>query len=196
MKIECPVKRPGGSHIELWGVDYHFQEQPDGAHVAEVSDPKHQDRFLEIGYKIHRPGSKAAEKPALKSVPNKPPQESSLHGSSVHPAEFTIGGKTITLGEVVAAAFKRSGMTTAAWNDQREDVRHERIDDELDLLEAEAGAGTSGEKQDGLGQEPGSDADKDAAAEREKLAAEFQEKFGKKPHHKWSSEKIREELGK
>ena len=54
MKLSCPVIREGGSFVELWGTEYHFAPMPDGCHVADVDDPKHQDRFLEIGYKIYR----------------------------------------------------------------------------------------------------------------------------------------------
>lgn len=54
MKLSCPVIREGGSFVELWGTEYHFVPMPDGCHVAEVDSPEHQDRFLEIGYKIYR----------------------------------------------------------------------------------------------------------------------------------------------
>lgn len=54
MKLSCPVLRDGGSFVELWGTEYHFAPMPDGCHVAEVDIPEHQDRFLEIGYKIYR----------------------------------------------------------------------------------------------------------------------------------------------
>ena len=51
MKLSCPVIRDGGSFVELWGTEYHFAPMPDGFHVAQVDNPEHQDRFLEIGYK-------------------------------------------------------------------------------------------------------------------------------------------------
>ena len=49
----------------MWGTEYHFAPMPDGCHVAEVENPKHQDRFLEIGYKIYR-GEDAQVQPAPK----------------------------------------------------------------------------------------------------------------------------------
>ena len=52
MKLSCPVIRDGGSFVELWGTEYHFAPMPDGCHVAEVENPEHQDRFLEIGYRF------------------------------------------------------------------------------------------------------------------------------------------------
>ena len=65
MKLSCPVIRDGGSFVELWGTEYHFSPMPDGCHVAEVENPKHQDRFLEIGYKIYR-GEDASAQPTPK----------------------------------------------------------------------------------------------------------------------------------
>ena len=65
MKLSCPVIRDGGSFVELWGTEYHFAPMPDGFHVAQVDNPEHQDRFLEIGYKIYR-GDDAPVQPTPK----------------------------------------------------------------------------------------------------------------------------------
>lgn len=65
MKLSCHVIRDGGSFVELWGTEYHFAPMPDGFHVAQVDNPEHQDRFLEIGYKIYR-GEDAQVKPIPK----------------------------------------------------------------------------------------------------------------------------------
>jgi hypothetical protein len=56
MKIECKLKRPGGTHVTLGGVKYHFAPQADGAHVADVADEAHQDRLLGIAeaYRVYR----------------------------------------------------------------------------------------------------------------------------------------------
>ena len=40
MKIECLIRREGGSFVGVGGVEYHFAPQPDGRHVAEVEDDK------------------------------------------------------------------------------------------------------------------------------------------------------------
>ena len=66
MKLSCPVIREGGSFVELWGTEYHFVPMPDGCHVAQVDNPEHQDRFLEIGYKIYR-----GEDAQVQSTPKK-----------------------------------------------------------------------------------------------------------------------------
>ena len=55
MKIECILKRPGGTKAEIGGIEYHFVPQDDGAHVADVADKAHIQRFLSIpeGYAIY-----------------------------------------------------------------------------------------------------------------------------------------------
>lgn len=56
MKIECILKRNGGTIAEIEGVEYHFAEQADGAHVADVESTEHVERFLAIpeAYRIAR----------------------------------------------------------------------------------------------------------------------------------------------
>jgi hypothetical protein len=55
MKIECILKRPGGTKADIDGIEYHFAPQPDGAHVAEVTKNEHIQRFLSIddAYRIY-----------------------------------------------------------------------------------------------------------------------------------------------
>ena len=48
MKIECKLKRAGGTIAELEGVEYHFAPQDDGAHVVEIENVEHIERFLSI----------------------------------------------------------------------------------------------------------------------------------------------------
>lgn len=184
MKLACPVRRTGGSHIELWGKEYHFQEQPDGAHVADVEDPDHQDRLLTIGYTIYRPGQtqKATVPPA-----EKPPLSATLLGSSVHPDTFEMGGKAITLGDVVNAAFARSGMSMDDWNMQADPDRHAMIDEELDIMAADA------EPEGDVGADAPPTADP-VIAERDELVRQYEAKFGARPHHKLGVAKLREAL--
>lgn len=62
MKIECKNKREGGSIIDIGGVAYEFKPQADGAHVAEVGNKEHVERFLSIpeAYGLYTPGKKTA----------------------------------------------------------------------------------------------------------------------------------------
>jgi len=49
MKIECTLKRHGGTRVELFGAEYHFApNENDGAHVCEVGDESAIERLLSI----------------------------------------------------------------------------------------------------------------------------------------------------
>lgn len=171
MKIECKLKREGGTKAEIEGVVYHFAPQEDGAHVAEVLKESHQDRFLSISeaYRLYR--DKGQVQPALL----KPDIAITLLGSNVHPTTFDINGKTVQLGDVVALAHVDAGLSAEDWNGLSDEARADLIDEQLDKMQAEAG--TQG-----------------AEDELAELRTQYQAKFGKKPHHKWSADKIREEL--
>lgn len=184
MKLVCPVKRHGGSHIELWGTKYHFEEQPDGNHVADVKDPAHQDRLLSIGYTIYRPGQ---AQPVEAAPAKKTLEDASLLGSSVHQESFEIGGRTVTLGEVVTAAFARSELSIEDWNALAEPDRHAMLDEELDIMAADA----EPKGDAGAGAPPAVDP---AIAEREELVKQYETKFGTKPHPRLGIAKLREAL--
>lgn len=67
---------------------------------------------------------------SLKHAPEvKQPQ--TLHGSNVMPATFEIDGKTVSLGEIVAAAHAKSGLSVDEWNALDDDDRDEKLGDEL-----------------------------------------------------------------
>lgn len=54
--IECKLHRPGGSIIDMVTAQYNFVPYTDGAHVCEVDNDEHVDRFLSIpeGYCLYR----------------------------------------------------------------------------------------------------------------------------------------------
>lgn len=170
MDIECILKREGGSKIDLDGTTYHFKPNTVGAHVADVEDKAHRNRFLAIpeGYQIY---DAAPAAPAPKSA------VLVLIGSDNFPASFEIGDKTFALGDIVAKAHVTSGLTPEAWNELPVEQRDDLIDTELDALAA---------SNDGNGP--------DASLEAAKAA--YKENFGKLPHYRWSVEKINEELAK
>jgi hypothetical protein len=146
-----------------------------------------------------------------------PVDENLIKGSSVHPATFDLGGAELTeLDDVVAHALDLSGLTTPEWNGLPDEDRHVFIDlalddmDERDLddkqppvieppVTAIAKPTTETAPVSVAGNSNG-DAPKDAQAatdaEREVLAVAYKEKFGARPHYKWSIEKITEELAK
>jgi len=67
MIIECRLKRPGGSDIDIDGVVYEFRPNQKEQHVCEVENEVHAQRFLSIveAYKI--PGAPDS-KPLVTSV--------------------------------------------------------------------------------------------------------------------------------
>lgn len=179
MKIECILKRAGGTVAELEGVEYHFAPQGDGAHVAEIEKRSHIERFLSIpsAYCIYDPsGAPKLPKPVAVAVE----PEVGLYGSDVHSASFEIGGKTYQLGDVVRLAFENSGRTVEEWNDMEPEDRAAAIDVELDKLEEAADVNGDGVV--------------DSKDERAALAAEYQAKFGKAPHHRLSIDSIKAKL--
>lgn len=180
MKIECILKRAGGTVAELEGVEYHFTPQDDGAHVAEIEKRSHIERFLSIpsAYCIYDPsGAPKLPEPVAAVVE---PAPDVLYGSDVHSASFEIGGKTYQLGDVVRLAFENSGRTVEEWNDMEPEDRAAAIDVELDKLEESADVNGDGVV--------------DSKDERAALAAEYQAKFGKAPHHRLSIDSIKAKL--
>ena len=180
MKIECILKRAGGTVAELEGVEYHFAPQDDGAHVAEIEKRSHIERFLSIpsAYCIYDPsGAPKLPEPVAAVVE---PELDMLYGSDVHPASFEIGTKTYQLGDVVRLAFENSGRSVEEWNDMEPEDRAAAIDVELDKLEEAADVNGDGVV--------------DSKDERAALAAEYRAKFGKAPHHRLSIDSIKAKL--
>lgn len=194
MKIECILKRKGGTYVEMSRPDktYHFAPQDDDRHIAEVTDDGHIERFLAIreAYRIARtPGASADESDAtasLRSTVTLPPADTppppvtlcpgeTLMGSSEHPATFDINGTTYTLGDVVLRAFQDSGVTVENWNELTDEQRATKIDIVLDGIEdgeiVLAPASTT--------QQP--PAQVSEADERAALVEAYTAKFGKAP---------------
>lgn len=143
MKIECILKREGGSVVDLGGIEYHFEPLADGAHVADVADETHIDRFLSIseGYKVYHGKDKPKGEPKQigENTPAPAPVTASkttapLAGSDELPPQFEINGKTITQLEAVQKAFEASGMTSDEWNELGQEERTAKIEIALDEL--------------------------------------------------------------
>lgn len=135
--IECLIKRPGGSIIELDDSKYHFKPNGDGYHVCDVPNEGHAAILLAIDT-AYRPY-------ALDS------NADAGHGN----------GDAVDLTGAI--------------------IKTDDTDDTDD------GEGETGDKA--------KEKPLDEAAERERLAALYQERFGKKPHHMMGVKRIREELG-
>lgn len=67
-QVICKIRRKGGTKIEFRdGAVYHFKptdSEPNGDHVAEVSDPAHVARFREIPESFIVAGKAGAAKPS------------------------------------------------------------------------------------------------------------------------------------
>lgn len=184
MKVQCVLAREGGTKAEIGGIEYHFEPLADGAHVAEVENEAHIDRFLGIpeAYKVYHgkdepkgvPLAVSPVKATVVSQPAAPTGTVSLAGSEQHPPQFEIDGTVYSQRDVVEKAFAASGMTPDEWNDLGDDERAAKIDITLDEL-----ADSQDEPQEPT---------------RDELVAAYEAKFGKKPHHKAGIDKIKAEL--
>lgn len=209
MQIESKIKREGGSHIDMGTAVYHFAPLEDGAHVADVENEAHQDRFLSIsdGYKLYRGASApvaaaASELIPAQVIPTAPaidPETLPLASSVYHPTEFTIHGNAVSLDKVVSLAFEESGLKVSEWN--ADDARRaDLIDAMLDKITERLAPVPTADKVEpapvpAAAPEPApAPAPAVATDEREQASLDYQAKFGKKPHHKWGTAKIREEI--
>lgn len=180
MKIECKLKRAGGTHVDMGTAKYHFAPLEDGAHVANVEDEAHEARFLSISeaYRVYK-GSAEGAPAAVIVAATAPAKVVKPYWSDTHPESFDIGGKTYNWTEVLDLAVATSGLSAEDWNKLNAEARADLIDDELDKL-------AEGKADDG--------AEQDDDALRAELVAQFEAKFGKKPHHNAGIAKIRADL--
>jgi len=201
VNIECILHRADGSKIELWGTEYHFAPQPDGAHVAGVSDDAHVARFLSIpeAYRLYRGDAVSAAAPVsatfdvrvatapvpvaefvTQAVVEQPaPAAAPIVISTSLPESFDIGGTAYTLAQVSELARETNGMSAGDWMELSDETRTEFIEEKLDEIAAAVPPATDA---------PAPDAD------RETLSAAYKVKFGKSPHYRWSTDKIRDAL--
>lgn len=160
MLIEHTTKRPKGSIHNIDGNDYHFKPNFEGAHVAEVDNPAHIQRFLSIAsFRLYLPDT-----------------------NTQHPAQGT------SLSAAVAAFV-------AETNDNAGDFIVNGSD-----LAARPVMGTGiepDEAQDDEGEGDGDQGDDEAQppkpleeAPDDVLEGLYFKAYDKKPHHKFSREKI------
>jgi hypothetical protein len=197
--IECKLIRAGGSRIPLGNTEYHFQPYTDGAHVCEVADQDHADRFLSIteGFRLYRGEGQPVNSAAPVAVVTKEytdgvkatgpaplPEASPAAAPEIllggdYPATFDIGGTSYQLGTIVARAHEASGLTADDWNKQPQEARDAAIEQVLDSLAAAVAT-------------PPATTEQPQVDERAALAAEYERLYDKKPHHNTGIEKLRE----
>jgi hypothetical protein len=202
MKIECILHRKGGTHVEMPGKTYHFAEQADGRHVADVANDTHIERFLAIpeAYRIARaPGEpEPAPLPVPVAAPIPAPTQElaslveidpSLLAAPGFEATYDINGRTYALAEFVQHAFTASGMDRDGWNEMGEDARAVKIEQVMDdVADGELTLAAP------LFPPAADAAEAPAADDRDALAAQYKAKFGKAPHGKWDAATIQAKL--
>lgn len=136
MKIESIIRRKDGTKVEMGDMKYHFKpSENDPRHLEEVTNTIHIARFLSIteGYRV----------PVGEAVPELPAapvaQDAGfLIGSDAFQPIYQIGGREVQLGELVREAFETSELSEDEWNKLAQEERDSYIQDELDLLKANA----------------------------------------------------------
>lgn len=189
MKIQSIIKRNPPTRITLGGKVYQFTEDSEGRHVVDVADEEDIARLLSIpeGFRVVLDkDEKKADKILDKHPQDDDPADEEVKpiGSTVHPEEIDLGnGHVVGRDTAMELAIKENELTTEQWNALREDERHTMIDSVLDAMAEELTT---------------KDETKEEAKEldRDQLAGEYKERFGKAPHGKWSAEKILDELSK
>lgn len=138
-------RRTEPTPVSLYGLHFEFKPNPVGHVVCDIEDDRAIERLLSIA-EAYRPYStdaaveyidRATFDRAVAAAPASPPGgddepegsddivfDETLLGSSVQPSHIELApGVTITLGDLVASAFERSGMDREEWNLNDEDDR-------------------------------------------------------------------------
>jgi len=214
MKIESLIRRPEGTKVELDNVLYHFVPKgQDARHIAEVEREEHIRSFLSIpeGYQPVE-GEKVSKK-----LQQQLDDEAELNGSAVHAAQYEFHGEKVKLDDIVLMAFDDSGLTREEWNELDDQKRYTFLDQTIASLKGDEKEPIeivpADSKLPGDGQpspEAGGDAttktklpqpevieeanDSGQALDRDALVLKYKEKFGRKPHHSLSAERIKQAL--
>lgn len=134
-KIECLIRRAGGSRVQMDGPkrEYHFKPSADDQrHIASVDVDVHVKQLLRI-----KEGYRAVDDESLsEDTLDDDPTGRQLKGSTIHNASYTIkGGDEIALEDLVNMAFDDSGLDEQTWNDLSDHERYEYINTTLSELQ-------------------------------------------------------------
>lgn len=124
------------TEVELFGRKYEFKPNEFKHCVAEVAHEGSIARLLSIkeAYKEYGVEAAASVSPVAGDG-DEPEVHTSLLGSSTLPAEIELADdRFVTLGDVVRAAFERTGLTLEHWNQLTDQVRDELLKAEVNFL--------------------------------------------------------------
>jgi len=201
MKIECIIKRKGGSVIDMDAParTYHFAPETgnhEDPHVADVLEQSHVRCLLRIREAYRVLSGEELPEEAQQQIKH----EQELVGSNIHSASYSIkGGETIALADLVAMAFEDSGLDYDQWNEATDEERYAYID--ATLLELQVGVEDEQPietakqepveqvKQETVKQDPVVQPKPEEKAEptdltdlpRKELAVLYQKRFGRQP---------------
>lgn len=173
MKIESIIRREGGSKVTLDGVTYLFKPDESGRHVANIENIEHLGVLLEI-----REGYRVVEDDQADNVPDLSKASEPLSQSA------TLAPVDNPPADVEGDALEQSEGSGSDATDEDADTQ----DDEQSEGEQSEGEQSDSEQADEEGKTDNQELD------REALAVEFNEKFGRRPHNRWSAERIQQEL--
>lgn len=135
MKIESIIRRKNGTKVQLDNEHYHFKPSTgDLRHLAEVTRESHISTFLRIpeGYRL--PDGEQLDEQLESDIE----LALVLKGSTIHNANYPIGGRDISLDELVVMAHEDSTLTRDEWNALEDEDRYELIDRTLEDLHRQA----------------------------------------------------------
>lgn len=152
MKLECTIKRPGGSDVELppYGNENKVQFRPldhtraESPHVAEVT--AEQLQFL-IGldprtYRVFDGKAPAVVLNPPSAPPPAPPTGGPIPGSSEFPLLIDIAeGIQLPISDIVRSTFEASGLDENGWGALSEEERTVKIQAMIEALKEKAGGG-------------------------------------------------------
>lgn len=133
-KIECLIRRAGGSKVTMNAPDreYHFAPSVDDSrHIADVDVAHHVKSLLRI-----KEGYRAVDDVDLDKQDDDGIQPAHVAGSKIHNASYVIkGGDTVELEDLVNMALEDSGHTLEDWNALADQDRYDFIDTTLKELQ-------------------------------------------------------------
>lgn len=175
MKIESIIRRKNGTRVEMDDQVYHFKPTPeDVRHIADVSVAAHVKRFLAIPE-----GFQPAE---VSEQPKEPAGEQFATLAGVQNEDGSVSTLAQLPREDLLVLARDMDIANA--DDLSDEELIKAISAEpVEIDEQEDEADQKSEQDAGGKEEP-------AELSRDDLAKQYEAKFGKKPHHKLSAERI------